>query len=450
MPGMGMRNRERRREKQRRRMRAAGHGGSARPTTARATVGNDAGHASGAFDAAMVESVVLTAAHAFGRQDETTYNELVTVLVSGPPVADGSRLVGGALARCLERALGDAWKHGWQPADVARVTERKLTQAHVRAVAAAITAEAARYAPATLDALWQAQLQELSQEAAPGRAGRRPAATGRDSEVRCAVETLSLMLRLPELPRLCPRPGEATGMRAGHSMTDERVLGRVRALLAKAESTNFPDEAEALTAKAQELMARHAVDQAMLDSREGTTATPSGRRLGVDDPYSGAKALLLNEVAMANRCRSVWSQEFGFATVFGHEPDIAAVELLYTSLLVQANAAMTAAGSQVDIGGRSRTRSFRQSFLVAFATRIGSRLREATEATEAAAAEEHGAALLPVLAARTDAVDEACDAAFPGLTQRSFSPSNAQGWFAGLAAAEVASLSAYPEMARST
>ena len=37
---------------------------------------------------------------------------------------------------------------------------------------------------------------------------------------------------------------------------DEKVLGRVRALLAKAESTTFPEEAEALTAKAQELMAR--------------------------------------------------------------------------------------------------------------------------------------------------------------------------------------------------
>ena len=37
------------------------------------------------------------------------------------------------------------------------------------------------------------------------------------------------------------------------------MLERVRALLAKAESTTFPEEADALTAKAQQLMTRHAL-----------------------------------------------------------------------------------------------------------------------------------------------------------------------------------------------
>ncbi len=57
----------------------------------------------------------------------------------------------------------------------------------------------------------------------------------------------------------------------------------------------------------------------------------------------------------------VWWSDVGLATVFGHEPDIAAVELLCTSLLVQADAAMAGAGRQVDALGRSRARSFRQS-----------------------------------------------------------------------------------------
>ena len=42
---------------------------------------------------------------------------------------------------------------------------------------------------------------------------------------------------------------------------DEKKLSRVRALLAKAESSSFPEEAEALSAKAQELMTRHALDR---------------------------------------------------------------------------------------------------------------------------------------------------------------------------------------------
>jgi hypothetical protein len=47
-------------------------------------------------------------------------------------------------------------------------------------------------------------------------------------------------------------------------LPDRRMLDRVRALLAKAESTEFPKEAEALSARAQELMARHRIDRALL------------------------------------------------------------------------------------------------------------------------------------------------------------------------------------------
>src|SRR5438552_3000516 len=72
--------------------------------------------------------------------------------------------------------------------------------------------------------------------------------------------------------------------------------------------------------------------------------------------------------------------------------DLDAVELLFTSLLVQANAAMIRAGGKKDEYGRSRTRSFRQSFLVPYAIRIGERLAEATghAEQEAVARQEAG------------------------------------------------------------
>lgn len=426
---MGKRNRERRREKQRRR---------ARPGRA--------------FDAAVVERVVLAAAEALHLQDQAAYADVVPMLVTGPPVQGGARLVDRAVAHCLEHAVAGAWQHGWQPADVPRVVGRMLTATHARIAGAAVVAEARRYPQPSLDPRWRDQLREVGGGTGDitGTQWWAPdAGAGRPHSVRRAIETLSVLLHLPPLPKLCPPPGEAGPAAAVATAMDSRALGRVRALLAKAESTTFPEEAEALTAKAQELMARHAVDQAMLDAEDSSDSGsmgPSGRRLGVDDPYAGAKALLLEEVAAANRCRSVWSPDLGFATVFGFELDLATVELLYTSLLVQATAAMAAAGSRVDRHGRSRTRSFRQSFLVAYATRIGARLREAAKASEAAAAEEYGPSLLPVLAARSHAVDEARDAVFSNVTQRSFSPSNHDGWRAGLVAAELASLSAHPEM----
>ena len=191
---------------------------------------------------------------------------------------------------------------------------------------------------------------------------------------------------------------------------DDKVLGRVRALLAKAESTDFPEEAEALTAKAHELMARYAIDHLGEDAGAG----PGLHRIAVDPPYASAKFLLLGGVARGNRCEAVWSKGEGVATVVGFPVDVQAVELLYTSLLIQATSAMLGHGTKVDRRGRSRTKAFRHSFLLAFGARIGRRLAEQTAAAEeAATAAPAGAALVPVLAERTDQIQRAVDDAVP-------------------------------------
>ncbi len=62
------------------------------------------------------------------------------------------------------------------------------------------------------------------------------------------------------------------------------------------------------------------------------------------------------------------------------------------------------------------------------------------------ATETYGEALLPVLADRTAAVEAASAAAFPGAISRSVSISNAAGWAAGSAAADLASLSGRSEV----
>jgi len=260
--------------------------------------------------------------------------------------------------------------------------------------------------------------------------------TDRLGAVLVVIEVLALLAWLPALPKLRAAARTRTGV-------DGRMLERVRALLAKAESTTFPEEAEALSAKAQELMARHAIDRALLDSGPGNGGGPGGRRLGVDDPYAGPKSLLLAVVADANSCRAVWTPDLGFSTVFGDDVDLDIVEVLFTSLLCQATTAMAAAGSARAgaPGRRARSRSFRQSFLVAYATRIGARLREATDAATDEAAEVHGRErLLPVLAARTTAADAAAHAAFPHIERKGFSAYDGAGWAAGAAAADLVSL----------
>jgi hypothetical protein len=65
---------------------------------------------------------------------------------------------------------------------------------------------------------------------------------------------------------------------------------------------------------------------------------------------------------------------------------------------------MLRAGAKRDAYGRSRTRAFRQSFLIAYVTRIGERLSQATEhAEQQAATASSGQDLLPVLRARQQA-----------------------------------------------
>ena len=386
--------------------------------------------------------------------------------------------VSRALVGYLRASVSAAWQRGWQPAELARHVSRELSANHAAMVADMITAEMLGYTGATVDDRWAAQAAAL-EAAAPGRGSwwgsdadylRAWYALGRDAEfiavVATAVEALHAFQHLPALERLLPLPGTARPAPApdpvaapvGSAPADERMLSRIRALLAKAESTEFAQEAEALSGRAQELMAKYSIDHALLAAETGRAEMPGGRRIAVDNPYEAAKATLLQIVAEANRCRVVWSRELGLVTVIGFPADLDAVELLFTSLLVQANTAMLRTGGKRDRdgSGRSRTRAFRQSFLLAYAVRIGERLSEASDHAEQAAVAEQraaaagtadgiaarkGADLVPFLAARHRAVDDAVEDMFGSKLTRSRSvrATDPDGWHSGRAAADLAS-----------
>ncbi|MFE9422088.1 DUF2786 domain-containing protein [Kitasatospora sp. NPDC006697] len=371
--------------------------------------------------------------------------------------------VGRALLVAGDRSLGSLWARGWRPADLARLVRRDLAADHLALLTGLLAGEARRHAPAALDRRWREQLRELGAEQPWWQDDRRflPEFAERHRLDRfalatAALELLALLARLPVLTPVGPGPGgaqRAEHRSAGPLPGEPRMLGRIRALLAKAESTEYPQEAEALTAKAQQLMAQHSIDEALLAAGRPEGAAPGAVRIGVENPYEGPKAMLLDAVAAANRCRVVWAKEFSFCTVIGFDPDLDAVELLYTSLLVQATAAMQQAGSRQHLDGASRTRAFRQAFLVAYASRIRERLAEATEHTtrEAAAGRhlrEDGTAeqllpdsrLLPALAAREQQVDTATEQMFPKLTSQRVRVSDGEGWAAGRAAADRAAL----------
>ena len=365
--------------------------------------------------------------------------------------------------RAAESALLDRvdalWSIGWQPAEVLRQGRRDgRTAAGARLVALGIASDDANRPAAALDGRWMKQVQELDLppvDGAPGwmRRWRTTEGLDRVAAVDTVIDALGTLERLPPVDVLLPPPGapgssartEAAawstllpdGDAAGGQL--DPVLQRVRGLLAKAESTTFEAEATALTAKAHELMTRHAIDAALLQGRAGDR--PIMVRLPVDAPYVDAKCLLLQTVAAAGRCQAVAMTQLGLSTVVGFADDVAAVELLFTSLLLQAQTALEEAARLAPAGTRVRSQSYRSAFLQAYAGRIGQRLDESNAAVLAAADPDEAQAFLPVLRSRADQVDELVDERFGALTTSPVRGGfDAAGWAGGTLAGDRARL----------
>lgn len=337
-------------------------------------------------------------------------------------VADfGPAVVGAAAATALTRALAELWHRGWTPADVAAVVPRGLADLAADAVAA----DTARHPAAHLHPRWAEESRAAGavwwrrgEPHLPQWAAR--AGVSLEDAVDRLVDVLAEFAALPALPALLPPPGSPAPPQ--RHRVEGRVLARVRALLAKAESTAYPQEAEALSAKAQELMARHAFAEAALD--EGPQRAAAAR-IWLEQPYVPAKAQLVDAVAEANRCRSVFYPKLGCVVLVGHETDLETVRLLSASLGVQATRALTAAPG--------RTRAYRNAFLSGYAHRVRTRLALAAACVTDARA-------LPVLARRHRVVEETYAALFPGVRTRRSTVSSPTGWGAGQLAAEQADL----------
>ncbi|MGY1694065.1 DUF2786 domain-containing protein [Geodermatophilus sp. SYSU D00814] len=373
--------------------------------------------------------------------DAGVASELAATLAARHPDVDGT----GTATRALLAALDDTWERGWQPADVVHAARAQVTAASVPLVLALVAEHARRTdAAARAPQTWLDQLRELGTPSAGD-----PAVVGAWArrESRSPADAWRIVLRLAGLLRstalldvLVPPPsrwGPAARRETASGPDDARVLRRIRALLAKAESTEYSEEAEALTAKAQELMTRHAVDTVLVADRPAARSDVTTRRVHVDDPYVQAKVQLLGAVADANGVRLVWYRDLGIATLVGIAADLDAVELLFTSLLLQVGQALTAAERAA--GRRSASRSFRRAFLLGYAGRIGERLTDARERATRAAAEEQGVDLRPVLRSRQEAVDDAFTEMFPRVrSSRGRSSVDGAGWQAGRAAADSA------------
>jgi hypothetical protein len=211
-------------------------------------------------------------------------------------------------------------------------------------------------------------------------------------------------------------------------------LAVVRKLLAKAEGA--ATEAEAYNAMARRLITEHGIDVAVLAADgNGPADVIGGTRIAMTNPYSPEKARLLGWIASALGVRSVLHHHtpsnIRAVTIFGYESDRARVELLYTSLLLQASSQLSVARPQPTPAqqwealryGRPlpSLAAYRRSWLHGYATEVHRRLVAAQEAAVAhrdattSQAGTGGPSTALVLADRSALVDRAYAEAFPTL-----------------------------------
>jgi Protein of unknown function (DUF2786) len=168
----------------------------------------------------------------------------------------------------------------------------------------------------------------------------------------------------------------------------DKLLDRVRKLLAKAEDEGVtPAEAQALTAKAAELMAKYGIDRALLAARRPETDKPDSRMVEIYNPWARVQAHLLCGLAAALRCQCILlPAETGQRVhVFGYASDIERADLLYTSVLIQMWHGLAA--EQVPARADS-VRAWRRSWLLGFAAAVIAKVRSAEQRAERTAVAE--------------------------------------------------------------
>lgn len=214
------------------------------------------------------------------------------------------------------------------------------------------------------------------------------------------------------------------------------LVDRVRKLLAMAEGTSNPNEADAFSRKAAALIAEHRIRPEQLRATAGDDLAVEEFPLG-RGAYVRGRLALLQVIAEAHGCQVVFQAQAGgtLAYVAGFRTDLDTVGLLYHSLHTQASGRM----SRERRATGAATQQWRRSFLFGFADEIRTML--ADTARRASERLHPSSNALPALRARERRVDEFARRRFGRVVAaRRPKAATAQGFVAGRQAAARADL----------
>ena len=196
------------------------------------------------------------------------------------------------------------------------------------------------------------------------------------------------------------------------------ILRRVQALLAKADSTEFEEEAEALRVKANELIATHSITATML-AAEGRSADALGKVIiYFTGAYTHNQASLLTGIANVFNCKAVHYAAPGGrktldkAVVVGYSSDLDVVEGLFRIINMQA----VHECAQTIPPAWEHGRTYRNSWWFGFNRVVHGRLKKAhATAVRQASATSNGISAALVLVDRAAKVEAYRDEIFSNL-----------------------------------
>ncbi|MBZ8178462.1 DUF2786 domain-containing protein [Corynebacterium poyangense] len=255
------------------------------------------------------------------------------------------------------------------------------------------------------------------------------------------AQLCSQILRLPEIPgaELLYDPTlypETDPQSLSGNTESQRQRSKVSKLLAKAESTTFPAEAESLILKAQHLQQLYRM--CTLELRCSVTNPQPDiviQRVYLKPPWVKHQHLLLNSVARHNSCRSLLIHPKGIACLFGSSEDIAQVVDLFSCLNNLRDYFMRNSHEARRRHTPGETNSFRRSFSIAFAYRIHELLTQASQQAIDDGPWRKDSLIL--LRKQDQQVVDKVSEIFPHTRQIQLSGHNFKGYQAGREAADI-------------
>ncbi|MEU0739237.1 DUF2786 domain-containing protein [Streptomyces sp. NPDC006134] len=229
------------------------------------------------------------------------------------------------------------------------------------------------------------------------------------------------------------------------TQANDKTLTKIRAILAKAEDpAASPEEAQTYFAKAAELMAKYGIEQTMLSAAKPKADKPNNRLIKIVGTYAKDRQQLLSYIAAALGATTVLTRVYDQETskivkavdIFAFESDLDRIELLYTSLLLQAFNGMR---QSRPLPGESTT-SYRKTWLAGFAYAVYQRLKQAEDTAAAEFEATSGQSVALVLADRKSLCIAERDRKYRKLGKTPERKLRGSGWGAGNEAGKRADL----------